>query len=58
MDIFDKLPEIQKKYINRRLFQDAVKLTNISRGDIDLINECTENDPNKRRYCKLVLRYT
>jgi len=57
VSILDRLPEIQKKYINKDLFLEAVILVNECDYELSLINMKTEDNPNLRRYCILVMRY-
>jgi len=53
-DVFDRLPDIQRRYINREMFNNALSLIRKYPNDFDKIAESNES---LRRYCKLALRY-
>jgi hypothetical protein len=60
MNILEKLPDIQKKYINRYLFNKSLDYVYRAGANKDLLESYIERDPdssNIRRYCNLILKY-
>jgi len=58
MELVDKLPEIQRKYINKGTLLEAINIVNECNYDFNLVEQKTENNLNLKRYCILVMRYT
>ena len=59
MNIFDSLPDNQKKYINKELFKRCLKYVKRSKyqNNIDEYIQNDEDPQNTKRYCDLILRY-
>ena len=65
MNIFDELPDIQQKYINKELFRRALEYVQRARGDQERVtkdilgNKYISNNEKRNliRYSKLILKY-
>ena len=51
MELVDKLPEIQRKYINKGTLLEAINIVNECNYDFNLVEQKTENNLNLKRYC-------
>lgn len=65
MNIFDELPDIQQKYINKELFKRALEYVQRARGDQERVtkdilgNKYIDNNEKRNliRYSRLILKY-
>lgn len=56
-ELFDRLPPIQKKYLNRDIFSESWDFVQRHGYDIEKIKKVSK-DENVIRYSKLIIRYS